>query len=209
MPHIKLQEGVPGMRALQIYRPETAEPLNQLVNILLRGPSTLSRGERELIATFVSSRNDCFYCQTMHGAVAAYHFGGNENLVAQTKLDAEKAPLTEKLKALLDIANNVRQGGKHVTVEVVDKARKAGATDLEIHDTVLIAAAFCMYNRYVDGLATWAPDDPEFYRERGERLAKQGYFSFARRFTALSQFIISAVTRILSHRPSWMPKRRH
>jgi uncharacterized peroxidase-related enzyme len=197
------------MLALQIYRPETAEPLNQLVNILLRGPSTLSRGERELIATFVSSRNDCFYCQKMHGAAAAYHFGGNENLVAQTKLDAENAPLTEKLKALLDIANNVQQGGKHVTVEVVDKARKAGATDLEIHDTVLIAAAFCMYNRYVDGLATWAPDDPEFYRKRGERLAKQGYFSFARRFTALSRFIISAVTRILPHRPSWMSKRRH
>jgi uncharacterized peroxidase-related enzyme len=165
------------MRALQTYRPETAEPLNQLANILLRGPSTLSPGERELIATYVSARNDCFFCQTIHGAVAAYHLGGDENLVAQTKLDAEKAPLTEKLKALLGIAGKVQEGGKHVTEEIVAKAREAGATDLEIHDTVLIAAAFCMYNRYVDGLATWAPDDPEFYRQRGEHLARQGYSS--------------------------------
>jgi uncharacterized peroxidase-related enzyme len=177
MPHIELQEGLPGMRALQTYRPETAEPLNQLANILLRGPSTLSPGERELIATFVSSRNDCFFCQTIHGAVAACHLGGDENLVAQTKFDADSAPLTPKLKALLVIADKVRQGGKHVASDVVDRAREAGATDLEIHDTVLIAAAFCMYNRYVDGLATWAPTDPEFYRQRGEYLARHGYSS--------------------------------
>jgi uncharacterized peroxidase-related enzyme len=163
------------MRALQRYRPETAEPLNQLANILLQGPSTLSPGERELIATFVSARNDCFFCQTIHGAVAAYHLGGDENLVEQTKLDAEKAPVSEKLKALLGIASKVQEGGKRVTEEAVAKARSAGATDLEIHDTVLIAAAFCMYNRYVDGLATWAPEDPGFYRERGEFLARQGY----------------------------------
>jgi uncharacterized peroxidase-related enzyme len=175
MPHIELQDGLAGMRALQKYRPETAEPLNQLANILLQGPSTLSPGERELIATFVSSRNDCFFCQTIHGAIAAYQLGGDENLVAQTKLDAEEAPLTEKMKALLGIAGQVQQGGKSVTGEAVARARAAGATDLEIHDTVLIAAAFCMYNRYVDGLATWAPDDPEFYRDRGEHLARHGY----------------------------------
>jgi uncharacterized peroxidase-related enzyme len=140
-----------------------------------KGPSTLSPGERELIATFVSARNDCFFCQTIHGAVAAYHLGGDENLVEQTKLDAEKAPVSEKLKALLGIAGKVQEGGKRVMQEAVAKARGAGATDLEIHDTVLIAAAFCMYNRYVDGLATWAPEDPGFYRERGEFLARQGY----------------------------------
>ena len=174
MPHIELQEGLPGMRALQTYRPETAVPLNQLANILLQGPSTLSRGERELIGTFVSARNDCFYCQTIHGAVAAHHLG-DENLIAQTKLDSEKAPLTDKMKALLAIAGKVQQGGKNVTAEVIARARAAGATDLEIHDTVLIAAAFCMFNRYVDGLATWAPADPQFYRERGEFLARHGY----------------------------------
>lgn len=165
------------MRALQTYRPETAEPLNQLANILLRGPSTLSPGERELIATFVSSRNDCFFCQTIHGAVAAYHLGGGETIVDQIKRDVGQAAVSPKLKALLEIAGKVQQGGKHVTEEAIAKARAAGATDLEIHDTVLIAAAFCMYNRYVDGLATWAPDDPAYYRDRGEYLAREGYSS--------------------------------
>jgi len=175
MAHIKLEEGLPGMRALQTYRPETAAPLNQLANILLQGPSTLSPGERELIGSFVSSRNHCFYCETIHGAVAAYHLDGDEKLVSQAKSDAETAPVTEKLKALLAIAGKVQQGGKHVTPEVVARAREAGATDLEIHDTVLIAAAFCMFNRYVDGLGTWAPDDPQFYRERAGYLAREGY----------------------------------
>lgn len=163
------------MRALQTYRPETAEPLNQLANILLQGPGTLSPGERELIGTFVSSRNDCFYCQTIHGAVAAHHLGGDEGLVAAARQDPEHAPLTEKMKALLAIAGQVQLGGKYVTAKAVARARNAGATDLEIHDTVLIAAAFCMFNRYVDGLATWAPSDPEFYRQRGEHLARHGY----------------------------------
>jgi uncharacterized peroxidase-related enzyme len=165
------------MRALQTFRPETASPLNELANILLQGPSTLSPGERELIATFVSARNDCFFCQTIHGAVAAYHLGGEESIVDQIKRDAGKAAVSPKLKALLEIAGKVQQGGKYVTEEIVAQAHQAGATDLEIHDTVLIAAAFCMYNRYVDGLAAWAPDDPAYYRERGEYLARQGYSS--------------------------------
>jgi hypothetical protein len=62
-----------------------------------------------------------------------------------------------------------------VTAELVEAARKQGATDVEIHDTVLIAAAFCMYNRYVDGLATFAPDDPENYAERARALVEHGY----------------------------------
>ncbi len=107
------------MRALQTYRPETAEPLNQLANILLQGPGTLSPGERELIGTFVSSRNDCFYCQTIHGAVAAHHLGGDEGLVAAARQDPEHAPLTEKMKALLAIAGQVQLGGKYVTAKAV------------------------------------------------------------------------------------------
>jgi len=69
------------------------------------------------------------------------------------------------MKALLAIAGKVQKGGKHVTAEDVERARSHGATDKEIHDTVLIAAAFCMFNRYVDGLDTWQPHDAEFYRE--------------------------------------------
>ena len=158
-----------------VYRPETAKPLNSLADILLRGPSTLSPGERELIATYVSARNDCFFCQTVHGAVAAYHLDGNEQLVLDVKHDAQTADVSDKLKALLAIAGKVQRGGKNVLAEDIERARQQGATDLEIHDTVLIAAAFCMYNRYVDGLATWAPNDPERYRQQGARLAQEGY----------------------------------
>lgn len=179
MSHIELQEKLPGMRALQTYRPETAGPLNALAHILLRDNGGLSSGDRELIGTFVSSQNDCYYCQTIHGAVAARHLGGNEELIAQTKEDYLSAPLSDKLKTLLTIAGQVRQGGKNVTAEAIAAARNNGATDLEIHDTVLIAAAFCMFNRYVDGLGTWAPEDPQFYRDSGEYLAENGYSTAA------------------------------
>jgi uncharacterized peroxidase-related enzyme len=174
MPHITLPD-LPGIRGPMAFRPETAKPLNELVDVLLRGPSTLTPGERELIATFVSARNDCRYCQTIHGAVAAHHLGGAEDLVVAVKTDPEHAAVSEKLKALLVIAGKTAESGKLVTAADVEKARQLGATDLEIHDTVLIAAAFCLCNRYVDGLATWAPDDPAFYRQRAALVAENGY----------------------------------
>jgi uncharacterized peroxidase-related enzyme len=148
--------------------------------VLLRGPSTLSQGERELIATCVSARNDCTYCQTIHGAIAAHHLNGDEKLVECVKLDFEHAEITEKLKALLAIAAKVQLGGKNVAAEDVERARALGATDLEIHDTVLIAAVFCLCNRYVDGLATWMPEDPDFYRQRAAIVAEHGYAAAAR-----------------------------
>jgi uncharacterized peroxidase-related enzyme len=157
------------------YRPEVVVPLNGLVDVLLRSSDGISPGERELIATYVSSLNDCFYCQTTHGAVAAAHMDGNEDLVQQVKRDYKTAPISEKLKALLTIATLVQKGGKSVKAATVNRARKKGATDLEIHDTVLIAAAFCMFNRYVDGLDTWAHRDSELYRARGALVARMGY----------------------------------
>jgi uncharacterized peroxidase-related enzyme len=177
MPHISLPEGLPGILGPMAFRPETTKPLNELAEVLLQGPSTLTPAERELIATYVSSQNDCFFCQTVHGAAAAHHLGGNEQLVRDLKRDFETADVSDKLKALLAIAGKVQRGGKHVKTEDIDKARTQGATDLEIHDTVLIAAAFCMYNRYVDGLATWAPPDPASYRDHGARLAREGYLN--------------------------------
>jgi uncharacterized peroxidase-related enzyme len=175
MPHITLPEGLPGIRGPMAFRPETAKPLNELVDVLLRGAHILTRGERELIATCVSAQNDCQYCQTIHGAVAAHHLHGNEDLVVAVKGDPEHAPISDKLKALLTIAARTAQSGKAVTTEDIELARQHGATDFEIHDTVLIAAVFCMCNRYVDGLATWAPDDPEFYRQRAAIVAQYGY----------------------------------
>jgi len=176
MPHIDLGNDLPGIRGLMVFRPETAEPLNQLADILLRGENSLSPGERELIATFVSSRNDCFFCQTVHGLVAAHHLQ-NEELVQQVKSDPESAAISEKLKALLAIAGKVRIGGKSVAEADIARAREQGATDKEIHDTVLIAAAFSMFNRYVDGLGTWAPADMDIYRQRAPIIARDGYAS--------------------------------
>lgn len=175
MSHIHLPEGLPGIRGLFAFRPETAEPLCHLGEILLHQPNTLSAADRELIATYVSSRNDCYYCQTSHGAIAAHHLGGNEELVLQVKQDFETAPISDKLKALLAIAGKVQESGKQVRTQDIERARRNGATDREIHDTVLIAAAFCMYNRYVDGLATWAPSDLSAYKERAAAVAVGGY----------------------------------
>lgn len=175
MPHIDLAEGVPGIRALFAFRQDTAKVLCDLANVLLHGPGTLPQADRELIATYVSSKNDCYYCQTIHGAIASAHLGGNDKLVRDVKSDFEHASISDKLKALLAIAGQVQKGGKNVRPEDIERARNAGASDREIHDAVLISAAFCMYNRYVDGLATWAPDNPEAFRERGKRVAAQGY----------------------------------
>jgi uncharacterized peroxidase-related enzyme len=175
MAHIELQKDLPGIRGPMTFRPETARPLNELVDVLLRGPHTLTPGERELIATYVSARNDCRYCQTIHGAVAAHHLGGDEALVLNVKRDPERAAISVKLKALLVIAGKTAESGRLVTAADVAHARALGATDLEIHDTVLIAAVFCLCNRYVDGLATWAPEDPDFYRQRAALIAEHGY----------------------------------
>jgi uncharacterized peroxidase-related enzyme len=184
MSHITLPEGLPGIRGPMAFRPETAAPLNELVDVLLRGPSTLTPAERELIATYVSAQNDCRYCQTIHGAIAAHHLAGNEALVAAVKHDPANADISEKLKALLAVAGKVVLGGTHLTSADAQLARERGATDLEIHDTVLIAAAFCMFNRYVDGLATWAPEDPALYRARAAIVAEHGYAGSIARATS-------------------------
>lgn len=181
MPHIELPAGLPGIRGPMAFSPETARPLNDLVNVLLRSnahrpDSGLSEGERELIATYVSSLNDCFFCQTIHGAVASQHLGDDDwSLVTSVKCDYQQAAISPKMKALLTIAGSVQQAGKSVSPAQVEAARAEGATDHDIHDTVLIAAAFCMFNRYVDGLATWAPEDPTLYKYRAQKVAEYGY----------------------------------
>jgi uncharacterized peroxidase-related enzyme len=178
MAHIKFAEGLPGIRGPLSYSPTTTKPLCELVDVLLYGPHTLTPAEREMIATYVSSQNDCYYCQSCHGSSAAQHLGGSTadyELIDQVKQNYEAAPVSDKMKALLAIAGKVQKGGKHVTTDDVERARLQGATDKEIHDTVLIAAAFCMFNRYVDGLDTWQPRDAEIYREIGKQTASLGY----------------------------------
>ncbi|HYK36660.1 peroxidase-related enzyme [Alloacidobacterium sp.] len=174
MAHIALPEGLPGITGGFAFRPETAKPMRELAHILLFEPNSLTSGERELIATYVSYLNDCYFCQTSHGAAAAAHLG-DEEIVKRVKADFQHADISDKLKTLLVIAGKVQKGGKHVTSDDVQQARNLGATDLEIHDTVLIAAAFCMYNRYVDGLGTWQQQDESMYAVMGKHLAAEGY----------------------------------
>jgi uncharacterized peroxidase-related enzyme len=148
--------------------------MRELAHILLQEPNSLTPGERELIATYVSAQNDCYFCQTSHGAAAAAHLH-DFRLVQEVKNDPGSAGISAKLKALLAIAGQVQKSGKQVTADAIAAARNQGATDLEIHDTVLIAAAFCMYNRYVDGLATVQPRDESMYAAMGQQLADHGY----------------------------------
>lgn len=167
MPYIALEDHLPGITGLLEYSKGTAQPIRDLTQFLLRGPSTLTEAERELIATVVSFGNECTFCTTAHTAVADL-LAGETQTAGKVKQNIETAPVSEKMKALLTIAKLTGQ---------IETARNASATDTEIHDTVLIAAAFCMFNRYVDGLDTWAPQDRQFYVNRAPQRAQEGYQS--------------------------------
>jgi uncharacterized peroxidase-related enzyme len=177
VPHIDLNPEEPGIIGLFSFSPATARPLSELAEVLLRGPGSLTRGERELIAAYVSSLNNCHFCASSHGAFAAAQLPEGMELVQQVSADLQAALVPDKMKALLAIAAAVREGGLKVTSEHVEAATTAGATDAEIHDCVLITAAFCMYNRYVDGLATVAPDDPAFYAMSAQLIVEGGYMA--------------------------------
>jgi uncharacterized peroxidase-related enzyme len=173
--HIRVPEGLPGIRSLLAFRPETAAPLSALADVLLHAANSLSPGDRELIAARVSSLNQCSFCCASHSAIAGCHLGGDHDLVTAVVQDPASAAISDKLKALLAIAERVQQGGRFVRADDIERARRAGATDVEIHDTVLIAAAFCMFNRYVDGLGAWTPTDVDGYRQRASMVAEHGY----------------------------------
>lgn len=166
----------PGITGLLAYRPETAKPFRDLLNVLLRDPHSLTAGERELIAAYVSGLNECVFCCTSHSAFAAAQLDEGMSLVEQVRADLDSAPVSQKLRALLRIAGAVQQSGRAVTRELVEDARAEGATDVEIHDTVLIAAVFCLANRYVDGLGT-IPGDDTHYIETTKRIVELGYQS--------------------------------
>lgn len=174
MAHIKVEEGVPGIRSLVMFRPETGKPLYDLAQVLLRGPSPLTEAERELIAAYVSYRNDCMFCMSSHAAAARCLYGDEKNIVDDVLRDMQRSGVSDKMKALLNIAGKVQILGKEVKPVDIALARSLGADDREIHDTVLIAATFSMFNRYVDGLASFTPTDPVIYEEMGKRMVK-GY----------------------------------
>ena len=174
MAYIELNNRLPGITGLLENRVDTAEPIRVLTQILLRGENTLTEMERELVATIVSYKNQCRFCTNAHAATVIA-LGGTKELLDKVYHDLENAPLSEKMKALLVIGSKVQEIGKAVLPEHVNRAKKAGATDTEIHDTVLIAALFCLYNRYVDGLGTYCPEDPAYYQKLAGRLVTIGY----------------------------------
>ena len=184
MPYIPLKENLPGITGLLDYRKDTALPIRELTQILLRGESTLSQGERELIASVVSYGNECAFCTAAHSAAADVLL--NDNTIAdKVKFEPDKAPVSDKMKALLAIARATQKNGKLVTQAMVDEAKRNGATDMELHDTVLIAALFSLYNRYVDGLASVTPTDPSFYDRLANILKDKGYLPSENRYANL------------------------
>jgi len=174
MPHIELESHLPGITGLLEYRKDTGQPIRELTQILMRGPSTLSEGERELIATIVSHGNQCRFCTTAHTAAADLLLG-DKTTTQKMKDDIESTLVSEKMKALITIGAAVGKNGKLVTPEMVTRAKTEGATDAEIHDTVLIAALFSLYNRYVDGMATTMPDNDTYFDTLADRIVNHGY----------------------------------
>lgn len=175
MAHIPVDPTTPGIRSLFEYRPETGAPLRRLAHALLHGESPLTKAERELLAAFVSHGNACVFCTMSHAAAARHHYGDAAHIVDAVVYNNDHSAISPKMQALLPIAEKVRKGGRIVTDADVQAARDAGAVDRDIHDTVLIAAAFCMYNRYVDGLAALTPTDKADYVPMGKRMAEEGY----------------------------------
>lgn len=185
MPHIPLDENLPGITGLLNYRQDTALPIRELTQILLRGGSTLTEGERELIATVTSQGNQCRFCTAAHSAAADAYYG--ERVTTElVKNDPHNAPVSPKMKHLLEIARRVQADARTVSPELVEQARTEGATDMEIHDTVLIAALFCLYNKYVDGLATVTPAEPGFYDRLAIILKNKGYLPSPDRYATLN-----------------------
>lgn len=175
MAYVEISNDLPGISGLLKHYTRTAGPLLALAQELLRGPSTLTPGERETIASYVSSKNECNFCMNSHGAAAKYLLKDKASVLEEVFENPDSAEITPKMKALLNIAGKVQESGKKVLQDDIDQAREQGASNDEIHDTVLIAAAFCMYNRYVDGLGTWAPQDPDAYDQYGVILGTRGY----------------------------------
>src|SRR5450755_5129177 len=175
MAYIAVEEGVPGIRSLFQVRPETGKPLCDLAQVLLRGASPVSAAERELIAAYVSHKNGCMFCMNSHAEAARCLYGDQKQVVDELIQDKNAGSLSQKMKALLLIAGKVQDSGKSVTPEDIEAARKVGAGDSDIHDTVLIAASFSMFNRYVDGLDSYTPTGEAAYEEMGKRMQTKGY----------------------------------
>jgi uncharacterized peroxidase-related enzyme len=173
---------VPGIGAAMRLTPNLGLHLRGLADELLVNDfpgATLRRDERELLATAVSAANDCFFCMDSHGAFATALLergGATERLpLIDIVKTGSSDGLDPKVRTLLHIARTVGRDPLELTKEDVAAAQGAGASEADVQLAVLIAAAFSMYNRMVDGFRARTPGDPAAYRERAGEIAERGY----------------------------------
>lgn len=183
-----LPPGAPGITAAMGLSPGLGVHLRGLADALLVDPypgTTLGRGERELLATATSAANDCFFCMDSHAAFATELLGraGEDDVPAMVEEARGGAPrtLSPKMRALLSIARAVARDARSLSRADVERALAAGATDADTQLAVLIASAFSMYNRMVDGLRAPTPPSPEPFAERAVAIADLGYTNAPRR----------------------------
>lgn len=176
MAFIQVNEKAYGISSLLSHYSGSGRIINQLCNHLLSEETEgLCCADREIIASFVSRLNECTFCSASHTAIAE-EMSGKKGVIEAAVCDIEGADIPDKLKALLKIAATVQRDAKEMSQLLVDTAREHGANDRDIHDTVLIAAAFCMLNRYVDGLGTDTPDDPDYYIKDAKAFVQSGSY---------------------------------
>ncbi|MES0175378.1 carboxymuconolactone decarboxylase family protein [Mesorhizobium sp. M0006] len=174
----------PGILAAMMISPDLASVLRSLADTLLVKPfpgATLTRSDRELIATAVSAGNDCFYCMDTHAAFAEallQHEGCGASRSRDLTDDLKLGLLTglsAKMRYLIRIALIVRDSGRKLASRNVAAAIQSGASNADVQLAVLIASAFCMYNRMVDGFRARTPSDPAVFQERAQQIAVFGY----------------------------------
>ena len=173
---------VPGILAAIRLTPGLGIHLRGLADELLVNDfpgASISRGEREMLATAVSAANDCFYCMDSHGAFATAVLERNGGaglipLIDEIKQGSSNG-LGEKMQALLHIARTVRREPRQLTAADVEAAKAVGASDADVQLAVLIASAFSMYNRIVEGFRAKTPPTPEAFRARAAEIAEHGY----------------------------------
>jgi uncharacterized peroxidase-related enzyme len=173
---------VPGIVAVMRLLPGLAVHLRGLADELLVNDvpgATLTRADRELLATAVSGANDCFYCMDSHGAFASELLRRTRTVEVDALVDGIKSGKSDgvgaKMSALLRIARTVQRNPRSLTREDVAHALEVGATDEDTQLVVLIASAFCMYNRMVDGLRAKTPTSTDAYLARAAEIAEHGY----------------------------------
>jgi uncharacterized peroxidase-related enzyme len=173
---------VPGIGAAMRLTPGLGIHLRGLADELLVHDypgATLRRFEREMLATAVSAANDCFFCMDSHGAFATALLERHGATELTPLIDVVKGGASDgfdpKMRALLHIARTVRKDPLELTAEDVEAALRAGGTDADVQLAVLIASAFSMYNRLVDGLRARTPAATEAYHARAGEIADNGY----------------------------------